>query len=404
MCLHPIRKSLPAVAGLLFLGAAVALNAQDVFRFRGNGANSFYTDLAFNPAALKSGARILWQASIKQGYSAVALKGDRLYTMGNDRKNDTVWCLNADTGAVLWKYSYPCGTNEHPGPRATPTVDGDVVYTLSLEGHLFALAADTGAVIWKHDLAQEYGARLASWALGSSAVVDGDMLLVNVNRNGIALDKKTGKKIWASPPDTSGYATPVLFMAGKKKYGVFFGADAFYGVELATGRVAWRQGWTTAYDVNAADPLVFGNKIFISSGYGRGCALFEFTEKAVTKKWENRNLAAHFSSPVYKDGYIYGITDNSGEGGQYRVLKADTGAVALSQRVEFGNFIVVNDKYFFTAYERGELAIAEITPSSYRLISSAALRPGVYWTAPVAARGRAYIRNERGDLFCIDMR
>jgi outer membrane protein assembly factor BamB len=196
----------------------------------------------------------------------------------------------------------------------------------------------------------------------------------------------------------------VLFTIGKKKYGAFFGANAIYGVDIATGKAIWQKTWQTSYDVNAADPLVFGNKLFISSGYGQGCALFEFTANNITKTWENGSLAAHFSSPVYKDGYIYGITDNSGEGGRYQVLKADTGAVALSQRVKFGNFIVVNNKYFFTAFERGELAVAEITPAAYTRVSSAELKPSIYWTAPVVARGRAFIRNERGDLFCVDMK
>ncbi len=383
---------------------AGALFAQDVYRFRGNDGDSFYADSAFNPAALSGGAKIVWQAAVKQGFSAVAVKGPRLYTMGNDRKNDTVWCLAAGSGKVIWKYSYACGTNEHPGPRATPTVDGNVVYTLSLAGHLHALTADSGKLVWKRNLVAEFGARLASWALGSSVVVDGDTLFVNACTSGIALNKKTGATVWASTGAASGYATPVLFTLGGKKYGAFFGADALYGVDVATGRVAWRDGWYTSYDVNAADPLVFGNKIFISSGYGKGCALYEFTGSTLSKKWSNRNLAAHFSSPVFMDGFIYGISGNSGGGARYVVLKADSGAVVRSERAQFGNFIVVNRRYFFTAFERGELAVIELTPSSYRVVSSAKLRPNIYWTAPVLSGGRAYIRNERGDLFCIDMR
>ncbi|MBN2354252.1 MAG: PQQ-binding-like beta-propeller repeat protein [Spirochaetales bacterium] len=397
------RLKIPACMFLMF-SLAGALFGQDVDRFRGDGGDSFYTDRAFNPEALANGAKILWQAAVNQGFSAVALKDKRLYTMGNDRKNDTVWCLNEDTGEVVWRYTYPCRTNEHPGPRATPTIDGDVVYTVSLAGHLHALRADTGKVIWKRNLVDEFGARLASWALGSSVVIDGDMLLVNACTSGVALKKKTGAKIWASKGAASGYATPVLFTIGSKKYGAFFGADAIYGVDIATGRVAWRDGWFTSYDVNAADPLAFDNKLFISSGYGKGCALYEFTENKLTRKWSNRDLAAHFSSPVYMDGFIYGISGNSGGGARYVVLKADTGKVVRSEKARFGNFIVVNRRYFFTAFERGEITVAELTPSSYRVVSSAKLRPNIYWTAPVLSGGRAYIRNGRGDLFCIDMR
>ena len=378
--------------------------AEDVLRFRGNRADSFFTDAKFNPDALKSGARIIWQVQVKQGFSAAALKGDRLYTMGNDRRNDTVYCLNADTGREIWTHTYPCGSNEHPGPRATPTIDGNTVYTLSLEGHLFALAADSGRVLWQRHMAKDFGARRPSWALASSVVIHGEKLLVNVCQSGVCLNKKTGAKIWASPSAASGYATPVLFDIGRKTYGAFFGADALYGVDIDTGRVVWSKPWRTAYDVNAADPLVFDDKIFISTGYGKGCALLRFTASSIRELWHNDNLAAHFSTPVYKGGYIYGITDNSGSGGRFRVLQAATGKVVQNQPAQFGNFIVVNERYFFIAFERGEIAVADVTPTSYRERSKAKLRSNIYWTAPVVRDGCAFIRNERGDLFCIDMR
>ncbi|MBN2354254.1 MAG: PQQ-binding-like beta-propeller repeat protein, partial [Spirochaetales bacterium] len=249
-----------------------------------------------------------------------------------------------------------------------------------------------------------FGARLASWALGSSVVIEGDMLLVNACTSGVALKKKTGAKIWVSDEYSSGYATPVHFSIGKKKYAAFFGANAIYGVDIATGRVVWRDNWYTDFNVNAADPLIFGNKLFISSGYGKGCILYEFTTAKLTKKWTNENLAAHFSSPVYKEGYIYGISGNSGGDARFVVLNADTGEVVRSESTQFGNFIVVNGMYFLTVFEAGQLAVAEITPSSYRVISSAKLPTSIYWTAPVISGGRAYIRNERGDLYCIGMR
>jgi outer membrane protein assembly factor BamB len=397
------RPKLFVVLALVCFLPAVS-HAQDVLRFRGTSADSFYTDPAFNPNALKSGAKIIWQAEVKQGMSGVSLKGNRLYTMGNDRTNDTVYCLDATTGKVLWTHSYPCGSNEHPGPRATPTIDGDTVYTMSLEGHIFALDAANGKVLWKKHAVTDFGAQKPSWALASSVVVDGALLYININQHGVCLNKKTGAKVWASPPAEAGYATPVLFTAGGKKMGAFFGADAIYGVDLATGKVAWKEDWYTSYQVNAADPLIFGDKLFISSGYGKGCALYRFTASSIKEVWHNSNLAAHFSSPVFIKGHIYGITDNSGSGGRFRVLNAATGAVTLNQEVQFGNFAVVNDKYFLIAFERGEIAVAEVTNTAYAQKSSVKLRSSIYWTAPVVSGGRAFIRNQRGDLYCLDMK
>jgi outer membrane protein assembly factor BamB len=388
---------------VLALWANALLSGQDSSRFRGPEGSSFYTDLSFNPASLSGGAKILWQAKVNNGYCGVAIKADKLYTMGSDFKNDIVSCLNAETGEVVWTFSYRCGPNDRPGPRATPAIDNGTVFTLSIEGHLFALDAETGAVRWQKNFKTDFGVLPPSSDLASSVIVVDNMLLINANRSGIALDKNTGEKIWTSERDACGYATPVLFAMGKMKCAAFFGAEALYGVELATGRVIWQYPWLTDHYVNAPDPFIFGNKIFISTGYDRGCALLEFNDSSISLKWENKNLASQYSTPVALDGHIYGITGDSGGTGAFRVLDAETGKAALEQPMKYGSFIVVNGKFVIIS-EQGELSVADVSPTSYTAVSSASLKRNKYWTTPVESAGRLFIRNESGDLFCISMK
>ena len=100
--------------------------------------------------------------------------------------------------------------------------------------------------------------------------------------------------------------------ADGRLYAVMFGSDALYGVDSETGEIVWSYGWVTGYDVNAADPLVFDNKVFISSGYGKGCAMLKLTSRDVGVLWQNTNMKNHMASSVYHDGHLYGFDDARG--------------------------------------------------------------------------------------------
>ncbi|RPJ05400.1 MAG: hypothetical protein EHM28_12185, partial [Spirochaetaceae bacterium] len=352
---------------------------------------------------LSSGAKITWQSVLGKGYSGVSIRGNRLYTMGNDGSNDTVWCLNADSGAVIWKYSYACGNNEYPGPRSTPTLDGDLVYTVSSEGHIFCLNASSGAVIWSKHLVRDFGARSPTWTFAGSVVIEGNMALINANKSGIALNKTNGALIWSSAKGKGGYSTPVLFSIGNMRTMALFGETALYGVEVATGRVLWEYGWVTSYAVNAADPLVIGNTVFVTSGYNTGSALLQFSASSITKKWDSPLMASHFTSPVLYNGAIIGIDGNMGSSAAFQILDTAVGSSKLRQSMRTGNFILVGDKAVIIS-ERGELSINTITTGSFTQVSQAKLKSGVYWTMPIYSSGRLFIRNAAGDLFCISVR
>ncbi len=385
----------------------LAASGPDWIRWRGPDANGIYPETEWNPAVLNQEREPLWTFAVGKGYSSVAIKGDLLYTLGYDEGKDTIFCLNDQDGSVVWSYSYDCKPGEYSGPKATPFIDGDTLYSLSQEGHLFCFNALDGKIIWQKHL-NEFGARAPTWGFAGSPVVEGDLLLLNACESGLALNKQTGEVIWQSKASATGYSTPVLYEQNSTRYIALFGQKAVYGVEFETGRVAWSLLWQTSYDVNVADPVIFDNKVFISTNYRRGCALVDIQAETPQILWKSTLFSSHFSSFVYHEGYIYG-NDGSAGGpsagfGFFRCINAQTGEDMWFETAGLGSLIMVGDKLILLD-DQGNLKVAEATPDEYREIAAGVLPRGLYWTPPVFCRGKLYIRNNaRGKLYCIDVR
>jgi outer membrane protein assembly factor BamB len=398
------RYFLLALACIVFLCAAVSAAFGDWPQWRGPERNGISTETNWDPAALTRGPRILWRTNVGLGYSGVAVKGDRLYTMGSERGRDSVICMDTRTGREIWSYSYPARSMQYPGPRATPTIDGNFLYTMSSDGQLFCLSADRGAVRWSRNIVEDFGARPPNWGFAGSVVVEEDLLLLNAGPSGLALDKRNGKLAWASGAGTGGYATAVLYTQNGMRYAAIFGRRAIYGVEARTGKEAWSYPWVTGNDVNAADPLVFDDRVFISSDYGSGSALLDISGRQPKLLWRNGNMNSHFSSFVLIDGHIYGNDGFAGRrNGVFRCLDAETGREMWSQSLGFGSLIAADGKLILLT-EQGDLHIALATPSGYREIARArSILSSSCWTPPVLCDGSIYLRNHRGELVCLDM-
>ncbi|MBN1798433.1 MAG: PQQ-binding-like beta-propeller repeat protein [Spirochaetales bacterium] len=378
----------------------------DWTRWRGPNADGTYPETDWNPSVINQELKPLWTFTPGKGYSSVVTKGDLLYTLGYDKGQDTVFCLNDRDGSVVWSYSYDCKPGEYSGPKATPFIDGDSLYSLSQEGHVFCFNAQNGNIIWQKHL-NDLGAQAPTWGFAGSPVIQGDVLLLNACESGVALDKQTGEVIWQSKASATGYSTPVLYEQGGIRYIALFGQRAVYGVEFETGKVAWSLPWQTSYDVNAADPIIFDNKVFISTNYRRGCALADIQTAPPQFLWKSDLFSSHFSSFVYNRGYIYG-NDGAASGaaggfGFFRCIDAQTGEDMWFESAGLGSLIMVGEKLILLD-DQGNLKVAEATPDEYREIAAGVLPRGLYWTPPVFCKGRLYIRNNaRGELYKFDL-
>jgi len=384
---------------LLICGSLVAVTSgADWPQFRGPNRDGISMETGW----LRTGAvmRVAWEASVGVGYSAVAIRSGRLYTMGNLEDKDVVSCLDAATGGIIWEYSYPCKAGSYPGPRGTPLVDGDSVYTVGREGVLSCLDAAKGGVRWQCALGKEINLKVPGWGLSGSPLGVGNLVIVNAGARGVAVEKASGKVKWASGGEGSGYASPVYFKQGGTEAVILFAAKAAVAVDPVTGRELWSLPWTTSYDVNAADPLVMGDKVLISSGYGHGSALLRVTAAGYKVEWENKNLASQFSSPVAVGSVFYGISGNVGKGELCCIDQATGGVKWSHKETGFGSLMLADGKLIILS-EKGTLSIAEASPAAYHELWSQKVLDGVCWTMPTLCNGLIYCRNDKGRLVCL---
>jgi outer membrane protein assembly factor BamB len=385
--------------GLLGGVMMTPMHAADWQQWRGPQRNGISSETNWLSRWSGAGPKKVWTAQVGQGFSSVAVKGNRVYTMGNMGEKDVVYCLDAANGKVVWRHSYSCSAGDYGGPRATPTVDGDKVYTLSREGQAFCLNAASGKVVWSKDLQRETGGQPPRWGFASSALVEGNLVIYNVGTAGVALDKNTGRVAWKTGSGTSGYASPVPYTLGNQRGVAIFTANSIVGLNPTNGRQLWQHPWQTRFDVNAADPIFSGDTVFISSNYGRGCALIRVAGGRPTALWENRSLRNHFSSSVMVGGSIYGNDE-----GRLACLDLKTGGERWRQGGFGKGGLIAANGNLICLTERGLLVIVKATPDKYTELASAQVLRGTCWTHPVLANGFVYCRSHEGELVCLDVR
>jgi len=354
--------------------------------------------------------RQLFKVNVKGGFSTEVVRGDRLWTMGHGRgQDDVITCLNADTGKEIWTHAYPAlsiGTvnPDYVGTRATPTLDGEWLYTLSRDGQVFCLDAAMGTVRWEKNVANEAGLAIPPWGFASSPIVFGDLLILNVGTAGMALDKNSGAIKWQTGKAASAYATPTIYEIGGKARAAVFTADALVGLDPTNGARLWSVPWKTQYKINAADPIFHDGKLFTSSAYNFGCALIDVSTDKPKLVWQNKVLKSHYNLPVLRDGYLYGFDGNNITGTGLKCVEWATGKVVWSnEQPNWGNVILAGDRLIVLS-QSCDLLIVRASPEKYQQLARAHPLGGTSWTAPVLSGGRLYLRNTQGDLSGLDLR
>jgi outer membrane protein assembly factor BamB len=382
--------------------------------------------VAHEPALLtqwsKDGPSRLWKVPGGGGYSSFAVAGGRVYTLLGQEDQEVVLCLNAADGKELWRHAYG-GSRlaQYPGPRSTPTVDGGRVYTVGAGGQMFCLDAVSGKVHWQHDLATELHAGGGQWGQAFSPLIVGDLLITSPGGAGASLaafDRTSGKLAWKAHDDPPGYSSPVAFTAAGVPQVVAFTGNSVVGVVPETGRLLWRHPWVTDFNVNAATPLTIHARrkpatgkqgagtldyVFISSGYGRGCALLKIEPAAdgsftATVVYENNNLCSHFGSPVRLGDSIFGFNES-----RLTCINLRSGEERWSKSGFNKGSLLRVDGYLIVLGESGQLAVMEAAAQEPGSLASAKIFRGKCWAMPVLADGRLFLRDEN-EIVCLNMK
>jgi outer membrane protein assembly factor BamB len=398
-------RSLLTITVTLSLASALITKADDWPQWRGPNRDGISRETGWSTKWPSGGPSKAWDAKVGVGYSSYSVANGRLYTMGNVDETDYVYCLDTNTGAEIWKHSYPCPSkdpNGYHGTRCTPTVDGDRVYTVSREGDFFCLSAKDGKVLWSKDFKKDFNGKVPMWGYSGSPLIEKNLVLVEVGGLGtsvVAMTKDKGTLVWKSGNDPVGYSSLVAYDYNNQRSLALFPKDAVVGRLMAGGKELWRFPWKTSYGVNAATPIVKDDKVFISSGYNYGCALLQFSQNPPKVVWQNKNMRNHVNSCVLWQNYLYGFDE-----GELKCLSWDTGEVKWGSKSYGKGSLTLADGKLIIWSANGKLAVAEASPDAFKEISSAQILGGKdTWAAPVLANAKIYCRSLE-NLVCLDIK
>jgi outer membrane protein assembly factor BamB len=371
---------------------------------------------------------LLWKTQgMGGGYASVSLEGGRIYTTGNQRNGQTVVCVNGEDGKVLWTSRLTDTVPDHSyeGSRCTPTLDGEFLYAIASSGKIACLKTADGSLVWSRDFAEWDGKMMSVWGFSESPLVDGDSVLCTPGGSGamiVALNKQTGKDIWkTSVPslgrggsDGAGYSSIVISNAGRIKQYVQLVGKGVIGVRATDGKFLWGYNRVANGTANIPTPLVFGDYIFCSTGYGTGAALLKLTRSGANIRCDEQyflpgdKIQNHHGQMVLKDGFVY--LGSGHRNGMPACVELATGKIAWGGKergVGSGSAaITLADGNLVFRYESGEVALIEATPTAYKLKGS--FRPEIVgrnpcWSHPVVIGGRMYLRDQ-DNLMCYDVR
>ncbi|MFO1485119.1 MAG: PQQ-binding-like beta-propeller repeat protein [Verrucomicrobiaceae bacterium] len=388
---------------LLFLAAAVPfLQAADWPVWRGPKHDGISSEKLAGTDVKK-----LWEAKLGIGFASFTVADGRVCSTGHADGKDTVFCLDAASGKEIWKHAYAADLGDkyyEGGTSATPTIENGKAYHLSRWGDVFCFDAATGKVIWQKNIQKETGADIPDWGYAGSPLIDGDKIILNVGKAGTALDKATGKTVWTSDKASSGYCTPYPITVNGKAQVVLSSSRAYKGVDPTNGSVLWEHTWSTSYGVNAADPILNGTKLFISSGYNKGCALLDLASATPTEVWRSRVMKNQFNSSVLIEGHLYGSDGDESKNNALKCIDFATGNEKWSDASVGFCSLMASDGKLIIMTAKGELIIAKANPAKFEPISRTPLLSGRCWSTPVLANGRIYARNAAGDTVCVSVK
>lgn len=383
--------------------ACLAGAAPDWPNFRGPNHDGIAKESGFQ-TAFTGDVPKLWQRTVGSAFSSFAVVDRRVYTCGTERGQQTLLCLRADSGELVWSTPFE---KEYPerqggdGTRATPTVDDGRVYVLGARGKLLCANAADGKEIWS----QQFN-HVPQWGYSGSVLIEGEAAITSggADQGGlIAFDKRTGKELWKTGTDPAGYSTAYPFTLAGKRYVVGFTGNSVLIVEAKTGREVWRTPWKTDWDVNAAAPIFHDGLLFLTSGYKTGCAAFalkpEGDKLSGKEVWRNKSILAKFQSAVLHDGHLY-CSD------QKALVCVEFKSGAEKWRVPrvMNGTLVLADGYLILLTEDGTLQIARADASrKFEPTTSVSVLAGKCWVVPVLDGGRLYARDME-TVVCLNLK
>jgi outer membrane protein assembly factor BamB len=432
-----MRQAAVVLAWMVF--SSVPVTGDDWPQWMGPQRDNVWRESGIVESFPAGGPKVLWRTPIAGGYSGPAVAAGRVYitdyvteadvkTENFDRSQEfsgteRVLCLEEATGKILWKYEYPVKyTISYPaGPRCTPNVEGDRVWTLGAEGHLACLDANTGKKIWAHELKDKYSTKAALWGYAAHPLIDGDQLLTLAGGSGshmVSFNKNDGTEIWKSGTSTEqGYSPPTIIEHAGVRQLISLRPDAVVSMDPESGREYWSLPYEASSGSIIMSPILSGNHLY-AAGYSNHSLMIELdpAKPAAREMWrDQQNAISPVNVQPFLDGdVLYGFDQK----GVMRALSFPSGKRLWETSDVIGKrpagsetaFIVRHEDRYVLFNELGELMLAKLQPDGYHEISRAkvveptnlAFGREVVWSMPAFANRHAYVRNDK-EIICVDL-
>ena len=351
----------------------------------------------------EDGPPILWHLRVGEGYAAPSVAGGRLYLFDRQGERMRLRGLDAATGEEIWRREYRTAYEDmygySNGPRAAPVVDDDRVYTFGPAGRLRCHRVADGALVWEVDTAARFGVVQNFFGAGSTPVVEGELLIAGIGgsppgspgiQSGrvrgagsgiVAFDKRTGEVRWAATDELASYATPRIVTIGGRRWGFHFARGGLVGFDPATGEVDFHVPFRARKleSVNASNPVVVGDTVFITESYGPGSAVVRARPGGyeVLRRDPNRrqqSMSCHWMTPIHHQGVLYGSSGQSSGEADLRAVDYATGDVLWSVPGLGRASLLLVDGHLLVYTEWGRLLLVEATPEKYNPVADATPR------------------------------
>jgi len=445
-------KKTPDAAGKAVPAAPVDLVGEDWPRFLGPTGDGKSTERILLKWP-KDGLSVHWFRPVGEGYSAPSIAEGRVFVFDREGDEARLAAWDVATGAEQWRVGYPSAYEDlyqySGGPRTSPVIDGDRVYTHGVGGRLRAHAVQDGKLLWDVDTVERFGVVQNFFGVGATPVVEGDLLIVQiggspenspkissgeVEGNGtgiIAFDKRTGEVRYKITDQLASYSTASMATIGARRWGFVFTRGGLVGFEPLKGTVDFFFPWRAKIleSVNAMTPVVVNDTVFISESYSPGSALLKVRSGGYEVQWKDprrdQSLSLHWSTPIHHQGILFASSGQSSGEAELRAVEHATGKVLWREPGLGRSTLLYADGHLLVLTENGRLLLVKATSERYQLVAEMDLGSGTAgrnedakedgaaavdrprlrfpaWNAPVLSHGRLYLRG-RDQIICLDL-
>ena len=373
------------------------MSVTDYPQFLGQNRNGVISTTQLKLDWESSPPKLVWRRPVGAGWSGFAIAGNSAITQEQEDDWEKVVCYELHTGDVQWSHKDNARYHAPPaglGPRATPTISGNRVYTVGSTGILNCLDFETGEQLWTTNIFEEHEAEAPPWGVSISPLVFGELVVVSAG-GAVAYHRETGEIAWVGYRNKSGYSSPLLTTLAGAEQIVIFNQGLVTAHEPLSGGLLWKQPWPPSVECVSQPVPLPDDKLLVSSGYGVGAKLFQISrnpmgEFNVSIIWETIYLKAKFTNIIYYNDYLYGLDD-----GIFACINPADGTRQWKRgRYGHGQTLLISD-VLLVLTESGEVVLVDPNPNTHIEHARFAAVKGRAWNTPALAGDYLLVRSDQ---------